>query len=172
MQIGAATQFASSSANTNTLRAGAASDQAEQDGTQSNNGSTNVASSPSQDDAVRISPQGYAAASTDDSADSDLAASEATDATDAGDATESADATDATDAADVSDMADTSDTGDTADTSDGGSTPTNAQPMKSLVYGALGLERPDVPADPNHTYTIGRWIAAGITLGGIISLFI
>ncbi|WP_233888884.1 hypothetical protein [Paraburkholderia flagellata] len=145
MQIGAATQFANSGANTNTLRADAASDQAEQDGTQSSDGSANVASSTSQDDAVQISPQGYAAASTDDIANSDDTASDA---------------------------ADTTDTSDTSDVTDGTPTPANAQPVKSLVYGALGLERPDAPADPNHTYTIGRWIAAGITLGGIISLFI
>ena len=82
MQIGASTQFANSSANTNTLRAGAASDQAEQDGTQSSDVSTNVAPSTSQDDAVQISPQGYAAASTDDTADSEDAATDASDATD------------------------------------------------------------------------------------------
>ena len=154
MQIGAATQFANSSANTNTLRAGAASDQAEQDGTQSSDVSTNVAPSTSQDDAVQISPQGYAAASTDDTADSEDAA------------------TDASDATDVSDTSDATDTSDAASATDATSTPASAQPVKSLVYGALGLERPDAPADPNHTYTLGRWIAAGITLGGIISLFI
>ena len=48
----------------------------------------------------------------------------------------------------------------------------NAQPMQSLVYGALGLDRPDQPPDPNRAYSIGRWLAAGITVGGIISLFI
>jgi hypothetical protein len=48
----------------------------------------------------------------------------------------------------------------------------NAQPVKSLMYGALGLDRPDQPVDPNHAYTVGQWIAAGITLGGIISLFV
>ena len=145
MQIGAATQFANSNASTSTLGAGAASNQAEQDDTQSSDASTNVAPSTSQDDAVQISPQGYAAASTDDTADSDDSASDAADTTDASDATSA---------------------------SDGTTTPAEAQPVKSLVYGALGLERPDAPADPNHTYTLGRWIAAGITLGGIISLFI
>ncbi|MEX3949641.1 hypothetical protein AB4Y40_18055 [Paraburkholderia sp. EG287B] len=154
MQIGAATQFANGSANTNTLRAGAASDQAEQDGAQSSDVSTTIAPSTSQDDAVQISPQGYAAASTDDTADSDDAAA------------------DASDAAGTSDTNDTSDAIDTSDASGATATSANAQPMKSLVYGALGLERPDAPADPNHTYTLGRWIAAGITLGGIISLFI
>ncbi|QGZ59676.1 hypothetical protein [Paraburkholderia acidiphila] len=166
MQIGAATQFANSSANTNTLRAGAASDQAEQDGAQSSDGSTNAVSSPTQDDAVQISPQGYAAASTDEIADGDDAASNASDTTDTSDTSDTSDTTDA------SDTSDTTDASDTSDAADAGSTPANAQPMKSLVYGALGLERPDVPADPNHTYTLGRWIAAGITLGGIISLFI
>ncbi|MCP3726420.1 hypothetical protein M3I53_25380 [Paraburkholderia sp. CNPSo 3272] len=154
MQIGAATQFANSSANTNSLRAGAASDQAEQDGTQSSDASTNVAPSTSQDDAVQISPQGYAAASTDGTADSRDDAAVVSDATDASDTSDAGDAT------------------DTSDATDATSTPANAQPVKSLVYGALGLERPDAPADPNHTYTFGRWIAAGITLGGIISLFI
>ncbi|MEX3980748.1 hypothetical protein AB4Y45_17420 [Paraburkholderia sp. EG287A] len=154
MQIGAATQFANSNANTSTLRAGAASDQAEQDGAQSGDVSTTVAPSTSQDDAVQISPQGYAAASTDDSADSDDAAA------------------DASDAAGTSGTSDTSDATETSDASGATATSANAQPMKSLVYGALGLERPDAPADPNHTYTLGRWIAAGITLGGIISLFI
>jgi hypothetical protein len=48
----------------------------------------------------------------------------------------------------------------------------NAQPMRSLVYGALGLARPDQPPDPNHAYSIGRWLAAGITIGGLISIFI
>lgn len=80
------------------------------------------APSTSQDDAVQISPQGYAAASSDDDSD--------------------------------------------------GAADTNGQPVQSLVYGALGLERPDAPADPNQAYTLGRWIAAGITLGGLVSLFI
>ncbi|WP_322032181.1 hypothetical protein [Paraburkholderia sp. J76] len=114
MQIGAATQFASSSTNTNSPGAGAASGQA-------------IAPPASQNDAVQISPQGYAAASTDNTA---------------------------------------------SDETDAASTPPSAQPVKSLVYGALGLERPDAPADPNRTYTLGRWIAAGITLGGVISLFV
>lgn len=48
----------------------------------------------------------------------------------------------------------------------------NAQPVQSLVYGALGLERPDQPPDPNRAYSIGRWLAAGITVGGLVSLFV
>ena len=43
--------------------------------------------------------------------------------------------------------------------------------VKSLAYGTLGLERPDQPQqDRNEFYTAGRWIAAGLTIGGIISL--
>jgi hypothetical protein len=117
----------------------------------------------SQDDAVEISPQGYAAASTDASTDAsddtsnDVSGSTATDAA----TTTATDAT--TDAA----------TGTTADASAGESSDqANAQPMRSLVYGALGLARPDQPPDPNHAYSFGRWLAAGITIGGLISLFI
>ncbi|HEY4803408.1 MAG TPA: hypothetical protein VIH96_12400 [Paraburkholderia sp.] len=130
MQIGAATQFANGSANMSTGDTSTASDQAAQDAAQASDNSTNATSSSSQDDAVQISPQGYAAASSDD-------------------------------------------TGNGGDASSGDSaSQTDAQPVKSLVYGALGLERPDQPDDPNQAYTLGHWIAAGITLGGIISLFI
>lgn len=101
----------------------------------------------SQDDAVAISPQGYAAASNDASTD--------TSADDSSDASVDAatDASAGTQAGESTDQA-------------------NAQPMRSLVYGALGLARPDQPPDPNHAYSFGRWVAAGITIGGLISLFI
>ncbi|HTR10140.1 MAG TPA: hypothetical protein VMJ11_26500 [Paraburkholderia sp.] len=133
MQIGGTTQLANGSDATISLNAGAASGHAAQDGTRTSDDTTTSApSSPSspQDDAVQISPQGYAAAS-----------------------------------ADGVDSGEEASTGETA-------AEANAQPVKSLVYGALGLERPDQPADPNHAYAVGQWIAAGITLGGIISLFI
>ncbi|MFM0241843.1 hypothetical protein [Paraburkholderia phytofirmans] len=43
--------------------------------------------------------------------------------------------------------------------------------VKSFAYGTLGLERPDQPQEAyNAFYTAGRWLAAGITIGGIISL--
>lgn len=46
-------------------------------------------------------------------------------------------------------------------------------PIKSFTYGTLGLERPDQPKeDRNVFYTAGRWLAAGITVGGIISLLV
>jgi hypothetical protein len=46
-------------------------------------------------------------------------------------------------------------------------------PLKSLAYGTLGLERPD-QSHENHNpfYNTGRWIAAGLTIGGIISLLV
>lgn len=128
MQIGGPAQFANGGATTSTLNAGTASARAAQDDMSAGDDAMEVAPSSMQDDAVQISPQGYAAASTGNAN------------TDAGSGETSAQA--------------------------------NAQPMKSLVYGALGLERPDQEADPNHAYTVGKWIAAGITLGGIVSLFI
>jgi hypothetical protein len=49
----------------------------------------------------------------------------------------------------------------------------NVSAVKSLAYGTLGLERPDQPQqDRNEFYTAGRWIAAGLTIGGIISLMV
>ena len=49
----------------------------------------------------------------------------------------------------------------------------NVSAVKSLAYGTLGLERPDQPQqDRNEFYTAGRWIAAGFTIGGIISLLV
>ncbi|WP_321841879.1 hypothetical protein [Paraburkholderia bannensis] len=116
----------------------------------------------SQDDAVEISPQGYAAASNDASAGTSAGASAGasidTSADDTDDPTDQS--TDASTAAQGSTTA-----GESADQA-------NAQPMRSLVYGALGLARPDQPPDPNHAYSFGRWVAAGITIGGLISLFI
>jgi hypothetical protein len=118
----------------------------------------------SQDDAVEISPQGYAAAASNDTS---------TDASD--DASDDVSGSTATDAASTTATDATTDaaTGTTADASAGEtSDQANAQPMRSLVYGALGLARPDQPPDPNHAYSFGRWLAAGITIGGLISLFI
>ena len=49
----------------------------------------------------------------------------------------------------------------------------NVSAVKSLAYGTLGLERPDQPKqNTNEFYTAGRWIAAGLTIGGIISLLV
>lgn len=66
----------------------------------------------------------------------------------------------------------TSDTANT-DTSDGSSNAANVSPLKSFTYGTLGLERPDQPQDnTNPSYTAGRWLAAGLMIGGIISLLV
>ena len=49
--------------------------------------------------------------------------------------------------------------------------PVNVSPVKAFAYGALGLERPDQPKDGrNAFYTAGKWLAAGVTIGGLISL--
>ena len=56
--------------------------------------------------------------------------------------------------------------------SDAGSA-SNVSAVKVLAYGTLGLERPDQPQENrNEFYTAGRWIAAGLTIGGIISLLV
>lgn len=55
-------------------------------------------------------------------------------------------------------------TGESASTSD-------VSAAKSFAYGTLGLERPDQPQETHNAfYTAGRWLAAGLTIGGIISL--
>lgn len=60
-----------------------------------------------------------------------------------------------------------------ADNSDNSGGTTDVSPLKSLTYGTLGLERPDQPQENcNPFYTAGRWLAAGLTIGGIISLLI
>ncbi|SIT40497.1 conserved hypothetical protein [Paraburkholderia ribeironis] len=46
-----------------------------------------------------------------------------------------------------------------------------ASAVQSFAYGTLGLERPDQShEDRDAFYTAGRWLAAGMTIGGIISL--
>ena len=48
-----------------------------------------------------------------------------------------------------------------------------ASAVKSFAYGTLGLERPDQHQEErNAFYTAGRWLAAGITVGGIVSLLL
>ncbi|WP_050462667.1 hypothetical protein [Herbaspirillum autotrophicum] len=46
--------------------------------------------------------------------------------------------------------------------------------VKSFTYGALGLERPEkeTASKPPDGYSMGRWLAAGITVGTIISVLI
>lgn len=59
----------------------------------------------------------------------------------------------------------------TSDVSSSGSGEFDASPVKSFTYGTLGLERPDKPEEEtNGYYTAGRWLAAGITIGGLIAL--
>ncbi len=62
---------------------------------------------------------------------------------------------------------------DAADAGSEGVLAADSSAVKSFAYGTLGLERPDQPHEErNAFYTAGRWLAAGITLGGIISLLI
>jgi hypothetical protein len=52
-------------------------------------------------------------------------------------------------------------------------TESGASAVRSFAYGTLGLERPDQPqGESNAFYTAGRWLAAGITVGGIVSLLV
>lgn len=69
--------------------------------------------------------------------------------------------------------ADTTQDGTTSDPSGGGGLDSDASAVKSFTYGSLGLERPDQPeSDGNPFYTAGRWLAAAVTVGGLVSLFI
>jgi hypothetical protein len=41
------------------------------------------------------------------------------------------------------------------------------------MYGALGLQRPEATADkPTDGYDVGRWLAAGVEVGMIISVLV
>jgi hypothetical protein len=49
----------------------------------------------------------------------------------------------------------------------------SASPVKSFACGALGLDDPDAAqTDTNQFYTAGKVIAAAVTIGKIISLFV
>lgn len=57
------------------------------------------------------------------------------------------------------------------DASGEGASTSDVSAAKSFAYGTLGLERPDQPQETHNAfYTAGRWLAAGLTMGGIISL--
>lgn len=46
-------------------------------------------------------------------------------------------------------------------------------PVKSFVYGTLGLEHPqEQKQDSDEYYSAGKWLAAALTVGGIISIFV
>ena len=61
--------------------------------------------------------------------------------------------------------------GAVSDSAGEGASTTDVSAVKLFAYGTLGLERPDQPHEErNAFYTAGRWLAAGITIGGIISL--
>jgi len=59
---------------------------------------------------------------------------------------------------------------DSADNADGKK---DISSSKSFLYGALGLERPEKTEDkPADGYQMGRWLAAGVTIGTIISVLV
>ncbi|QCP48025.1 hypothetical protein FAZ95_01790 [Trinickia violacea] len=54
-----------------------------------------------------------------------------------------------------------------------GSADPAASPVKSFVYGTLGLEHPqEQKQDTDEYYSAGKWLAAALTVGGIISIFV
>jgi hypothetical protein len=121
---------------------------------------------------VSISPAGVAAASRVQRADGvDSANSAEPKSNTSANASLSADDADMDADTDTDTDADTADI-DSADNADD-TTPSDVSPMKAFAYGALGLERPDQPKDErNSFYSAGKWLAAGLTIGGIISLLV
>lgn len=107
---------------------------------------TATSATSAQDDAVQISTDGAAAAAQD------------------GNATAAAAAQDGITTATAQDGAGSDSAGD-------GAPESGASAVQSFAYGTLGLERPDQSQEDRDTfYTAGRWLAAGLTIGGIISL--
>ncbi|WP_250455881.1 hypothetical protein [Caballeronia sp. ATUFL_M2_KS44] len=48
-----------------------------------------------------------------------------------------------------------------------------ASSAKQFACGALGLDSPDAPSsETNGFYTAGKWVAAAVTVGKIVSLFV
>ena len=124
---------------------------------------------------VSISPAGAAAASRVQRANSvDSTNSVEPKSNTSANASLSADDADMDADTDTDTDADTADI-DSADVTDNAddTTPSDVSPMKAFAYGALGLERPDQPKDDrNSFYSAGKWLAAGLTIGGIISLLV
>lgn len=49
----------------------------------------------------------------------------------------------------------------------------SSSPIKSFTYGTLGLESPEQQSEQKDSYySAGRWLAAAVTIGGIVSLLI
>ncbi|MGA7778696.1 MAG: hypothetical protein WCA85_13450 [Paraburkholderia sp.] len=154
--------------------------------TTSNSGtaeSSTSRASPSQDAAVNISAEGTAALAGDQGSTAASSTTTQTGTT-SGDTTTDTDTDTDTDpdtatatataTADDTNSTNQSDSADDAanDGSVSGGT-TSVSPLKSFAYGSLGLERPDqTQQETNSFYTAGRWLAAGITIGGLISLLV
>ena len=133
-----------------------------------NEGKQDAATKPAQPGVtVSISPEGAAAASraqTTDQANVQTATASTGAGTDTDTDTDTPDS-----AVTDSDIADPNATDDATGGTE--ASPANVSPVKAFAYGALGLERPDQPQDErNSFYTAGKWLAAGLTIGGLISL--
>ncbi|MDR3670736.1 MAG: hypothetical protein P4L36_07825 [Holophaga sp.] len=51
--------------------------------------------------------------------------------------------------------------------------PDKPSTLKSFAYGSLGLEHPDQQdKDPDTSYSVGRWLAAAVTAGTLVSLLV
>ena len=140
------------------------------DATTSNGGKAAASAPPvglSQDAAVNISPEGATALAEDPGG---TTASSTTTQT----GTTSNDTTADTDTADADNTDDTDSASQSSSVNDSGGDAgdtSSVSPLKSFAYGTLGLERPDqTQQETNSFYTAGRWLAAGITIGGLISL--
>ncbi|MDE1181052.1 hypothetical protein [Paraburkholderia sp.] len=133
-------------------------------------GSTVAASSGksdgvTQDDAVSISSAGAAAAAQSQSQSQSQPVGNTSAAAGSTASTSNTDGTDSS--------GDTATDGSADASADASATATAGGAVKSFAYGSLGLDNPDKPPEnTNPFYTAGRWLAAGITIGGLISLLI
>jgi hypothetical protein len=61
-------------------------------------------------------------------------------------------------------------TGAISETATGTETPSS---VKQFACGALGLDNPDTQSgNVNEFYTAGKWVAAAVTIGRLVSLFV
>ena len=115
-------------------------------------------------DTVEISPEAAARAYAADSGDG-------SDEDDVGDEKDVSD-TRVADAPEASTDADAADAPEGIDSKGAESSKEPSTP-KSFVYGALGLERPEkTEGKSSDGYDFGRWMAAGVTIGTIISVLV
>ncbi|TKC89496.1 hypothetical protein FAZ69_11240 [Trinickia terrae] len=123
---------------------------------------------PTESTRVSLSPKGVAAASADAVAGAAATAQSGGANTGAGSDPGSNANTSTNTSAD-------SNGGDRPDSASGNADASNtgdsASPIKSFVYGTLGLEHPNQQAhDSDGFYSAGKWLGAVLTVGGLISI--